>query len=408
MPVLRNIGLLATCRDEGTQDDIHAIEDAALVWEGDTISWVGSDIEIPSEHSTDDVWDAGGNLVVPGLIDCHTHLAFAGTRQDEFVMRVLGKSYLEIAEAGGGIASTVKTTREASLETLTEQCLGILEHMKALGVTTVECKSGYGLDTETELRLLEVYDQLSEIQPLTIVPTFLGAHTIPPEHKESREEYIALLHDEMLPKVSENKLAEFCDIFVEDGAFSPDEARAILNRASELGFKLKLHVDQLSDIGGAALAVEVGAVSADHLERISKDGITALAGSNITAVTLPIASLYTFQTPLNARKLLEKGIPVAVATDFNPGSAPSYVLPFAMVLACTLNRMTPNEVLKGVTITAAKAICRADRLGSIEPGKAADFAIIESPDVPFWMYHHRENTCIATIKNGTKVFERSH
>jgi imidazolonepropionase len=272
--------------------------------------------------------------------------------------------------------------------------------MVELGVTTVECKSGYGLDLESELKLLRVYRRLGAARGVRIVATFLGAHTVPPEYATDRGAYVDLLIQEMLPRVSREGLASFCDVFVEETAFTRAEARRILQSASQFGLAAKLHVDQLTAGGGAELAAEVGAVSADHLECISDAGIRALADSSVVAVSLPVASLYLAQAPLPARRLLAAGVPVAVATDFNPGSAPTNHLPMAMLLACTTQRMTPAEVLKGCTLYAAQALGLDGRIGSLEAGKAADFALIDAPDVNHWLYQFRANACLATVIGG--------
>ncbi len=407
MPVLYNIGYLAACRDEGEQKDIHPIKNAALVWKNSTIEWVGPESELPEQYKNWDHIDAGKQLVVPGLIDCHTHLAFGGWRSDEFAMRMEGKSYLDISNAGGGILSTVKATREAKKIELINRCEHFLDAITILGITTIEAKSGYGLDLASEIKLLQVYRHMNKSQPVEIVPTFLGAHTFPPEYWDDHPAYIRQITEEMIPKVGGKQLAEFCDIFVEESAFSVGEAKKILGVAKKYGLRLKLHADQLSDGGGAALAAEVGAISADHLEYISDDGIWAMIKSGVIAVSLPIATLYLNQPHMPARKLIEAGVPVAVATDFNPGSAPSYHLPMAMMLACTMQRMTPAEVLKGTTIYAARAINRQHDRGSLEPGKRADFAIIDAEDVNEWMYHFREQACVSTWIKGRFIYGHS-
>lgn len=404
MPTLINIHYLATCKDEGGQGDIHPIEDAAIVWEDDEILWVGKEKALPEEYAGKEIIDAEGKMVVPGLIDCHTHLAFGGWRPDEFAMRVQGKSYLEIAKSGGGILSTVKATRNATEDELCDKASNFLEQIQKLGVTTVECKSGYGLNLEDELKTLRVYKRLEQQHAIHIVSTFLGAHTVPPEFKNDRDGYISLIIDEMIPAVAEEGLAEFCDVFVEDSAFSVDEARQILVTAQAAGLASKLHADQLTSCGGAELAGELEAVSADHLEQISAEGIAAMADAGVVGVTLPLASLYTQEPPLDCRKLVDGGVEVAVATDFNPGSAPSFNLPLAMMLACNQGHLTPNEVLKGATIYAAKAIHRDRNQGSIQAGKLADFALIDAPDPNFWMYHFRENSCAGLVLQGKKVF----
>ncbi|HSR49425.1 MAG TPA: imidazolonepropionase [Acidobacteriota bacterium] len=403
MPVLSNIEALAACREEGGQSEIHLIEDAALVWEGDLISWVGRRTEVPSRYRDEPLHDARGALVVPGLIDCHTHLAFGGWRADEFAQRIAGTSYLDIARAGGGIARTVRETRAISSRDLLGRCDGFLDQITRLGVTTVECKSGYGLDWENEHKLLKVYERLAHTHPLRVIPTFLGAHTLPPEMSGDRQRYVRLIIEEMIPQVAEEGLAGFCDVFVEDTAFTIDEARQILEAGLRHGLKPKLHADQLSDTGGASLAAEMGAVSADHLEQISRQGIEDMANAGVVAVSLPLASLYLDQPFMPARDLIEAGVAVAVATDFNPGSAPSFHLPLAMMLACTRQRMTPSEVLKGVTLYAARALDLEDRLGSLEPGKEADFTLIDAPSVDHWLYHFRSNACLGSYVAGVAL-----
>jgi len=403
MPKLINIGYLATCRDEGKQHDIHPIHDAAVVWKESEIVWVGKQKELPAEYDDEQSYDAGKGMVIPGLIDCHTHLAFGGWRPDEFEMRLKGKSYLDIGKAGGGILSTVRDTRKANAEELYEKAAGFLGEMAKLGVTAVECKSGYGLSVEEELKILGVYKRLSEEQPMHIVSTFLGAHTFPAEYKDDTQGYIDLVINEMIPAVAELGLAEFCDIFVEDSAFSVDEARRILVTAQAAGMAPKLHADQLTSCGGAELAADLEAASADHLEKISDKGILAMAQAGVVGVTLPLASLYTQEPPLDCRKLVDAGVEVAVATDFNPGSSPTYDLPLAMMLACNQGRLTPSEALKGATIYAAKAIHRQRDIGSIEPGKSADLALIDAPDPNFWMYHFRRDVCREVFLKGEKL-----
>ncbi|MEO8227335.1 MAG: imidazolonepropionase [Gemmatimonadota bacterium] len=396
--------MLATCRADGPQSEIHLVEHAAIAWNGPLVAWAGAEADVPEAYRVADVEDAGGCLVVPGLVDCHTHLAFGGWRADEFAQRALGVSYLEIAKAGGGIASTMRRTRAASPDELFQRCEGFLAEMAALGVTTVECKSGYGLDVPNELKLLEVYRRLARASALTIVPTFLGAHIVPPEHCENRERYVTLLIDELIPAIAREGLARCCDVFLEDTAFSIDEARRILLAGKAAGLAPKLHADQLSDGGGAALAAEVGAVSADHLEYVSDAGVARLRDAGVVAVSLPLATLYLRQPPMPARRLIDAGVRVAVATDFNPGSAPSYHLPLAMTLACTLQRMTPAEALKGATSIAAAALGLAATHGSLEPGKRTDLAIIDAESVDQWLYHFRPNACVRTVAGGTTVW----
>jgi imidazolonepropionase len=276
--------------------------------------------------------------------------------------------------------------------------------MTTLGVTTIEAKSGYGLDREHELELLRVYQRLAQVEPVAIVATLLGAHVVPTEYRDRRDAYVALLIDELIPAVAAERLATACDVFVEESAFGVDEARRILLAGKEAGLAPRLHADQLSSCGGAELAAEVGALSADHLEHVSEGGIAAMAERGVVAVSLPIASLYLNQPPMPARRLIAAGVSVAVATDFNPGSAPSYHLPLAMTLACTLQRMTPAEALKGATHYAAKALGLERRVGSLERGKAADFAVIDAPDVEHWLYHLRPNACRLTVAGGRVIW----
>jgi imidazolonepropionase len=426
MPVLRNVGLAVTCAAAGGQDAIHPIARAALVWDGGRILWIGEERALPAAYASMPHEDAGGRLLIPGLIDCHTHLAFGGWRAEEFERRLRGESYLDIARAGGGIASTVRATRSATADALAARALATLDAMARLGVTTVECKSGYGLDRDTELKLLEVYRNLasssssssssssasssssspspaSPSQPLRLVSTFLGAHVVPAEYRDRRQAYIDLLCHDLIPEIAQRGLASFCDVFVEETAFSLDEARTILRAGQAHGLRSKLHADQLHDGGGAALAAEVGAVSADHLEHVSEDGIARMRDAGVVAVSLPIATLYLHAPPMPARRLIEAGVAVAVATDFNPGSAPSYHLPLALTLACTLQRMTPAEALKGATLYAARAIGLEQEIGSLEPGKSADFALIDAPDVTTWLYHFQPNACAATWVRGQRV-----
>lgn len=402
MPLLTNISHLYTCAGDGQGEAGH-VADAALAWEGAVVRWVGVAKDLPAEFKSWEMEDAEGRIVIPGLIDCHTHLAFGGWRADDFERRIKGDSYLQIAEAGGGIASTVAKTRALSEAELADRAEECLEDVVSLGVTTVEAKSGYGLTVADELKTLRAYRALASRQPVRLVPTFLGAHTVPPEYKERRAEYIKLVIDEMLPAVAQEKLATFCDAFVEASAFTHDESRAIFAAAKALGLVPKLHADQLTANGGAELAAEVGAASADHLEHISDAGIAAMRKAGTVAVSLPLATLYLNASPLPARKLIDAGVPVAVATDFNPGSAPSWHLPLAMMLACNLQRMTPAEVLVGATRMAARAL-RRDDVGVLAPGKQADFALLEADDLTQWLYHFRPNACVRTVIGGATVW----
>jgi imidazolonepropionase len=403
VPVLRNIAQLATCPPGNPQDNAGLISQAALAWDDGRIQWVGPYRELPAAFRAQPVIDCERRLVVPGLIDCHTHLCFGGWRGDEFEARLQGASYQEIAAAGGGIVRTVATTRGASAGDLKRKAGAALDAMLRLGVTTVECKSGYGLDEANELKQLEVYRRLDAEHAVDLVPTFLGAHMVPPEQRQHRERYVELLCDVLIPRVAQRRLARFCDVFVETGAFTVAEARRILTAARAHGLGLKVHADQLSSGGGAALAARMGAVSAEHLEYASDRDIGALAASGTVAVSLPLASLYLGERYLPARKMLAAGVAVAVATDFNPGSAPSYHLPLAMTLACLNQAMTPQEALMGVTTVAARAVSLQEDRGSLLPGFRADLVIIDAPSLSHWLYHFVPNACIRVLKNGTWV-----
>ncbi len=400
MPLLKEISYLATCRDKGGQGDIHSISDAAVAWRDGRIAWVGREEELPAEYRSEPVYSAGGRMVIPGLVDCHTHLAFGGWRPREFALRMRGMSYLDIAQEGGGILSTMKATREADAGELFRKASGFLEEMIRLGVTTVECKSGYGLSPEEELKLLRVYQRLSEEGLQHIVPTFMGAHAIPPEYEDDREGYLDVVCEEMIPAVAEEGLADFCDVFAEESAFTIGEARRVLEKGKENGLEPKLHADQLSSGGGAELAGELEAASADHLECVTEKGIAAMAEAGVVGVTLPLASLYTRQQPLDCRRLVEAGVPLAVATDFNPGSAPSFDLHLAMMLSCTQGWLSPAQALKGATIYAARALRREREVGSVEEGKWADLAVVNAPDPEFWMYHFRPGTVTQVFQRG--------
>jgi len=398
--VLRNISQLATCPADTAQQDARLIDNAALVYEDNRIVWVGSESQIPGSFVGHESIDCGQRLVIPGLIDCHTHLCFGGWRGDEFEMRLQGQSYQDIAASGGGIRSTVAATRADSTKKLLEKAMRSLEGILDLGITTVECKSGYGLEYDTELKQLKVYRKLNDMQPVELISTFLGAHMVPDEHQEDREAYIRLLCEVLIPEVSEQKLARFCDVFVEQGAFSITEAKTILDAARRAGLGLKVHADQLSNGGGAQFAAAMDAVSAEHLEYADADGIKALALAGTVAVSLPLASLYLNERYLPARKMLDAGVKVAVATDFNPGSAPSYHLPLAMTLACLNQKMTPQEVIMGATTVAARALSEEGRIGSLLPGFDADITIIDAPSINQWLYHFRANACCGVIKSG--------
>ena len=400
--VLRNIGTLAVCRKQHAED-FSECRNAALAWRDGRIAWFGADADLPAEFHAVPATDADAGLVTPGLIDCHTHMGFGGWRSDEFALRCAGKSYLEIARSGGGIQSTVAATRATDRDTLLQRCSQFAAEMLQLGVTSFEAKSGYGLSVEAECKQLQVYRALADGIPQTVVVTFLGAHTIPPEYRCRRAEYVALLRDQLIPQIAGEGLARFCDIFVEETAFSIAEARQILAAARDHGLGIKVHADQLTSSGGAELAAEFEAISAEHLEFCSDRGLIAMSKAGVVAVSLPLASLYLGDTYLDARRCLQAGVDVAVASDFNPGSAPSFHLPLALTLACLKQGMTPTQALHGATINAAKALDLEQEIGSIEVGKRADLARFDAPNVNHWLYHFRANACQGVVINGNPV-----
>ena len=350
-----------------------------------------------------EILDAGGCLVTPGLVDAHTHLVFGGFRQNELALKLQGVSYLEILARGGGILSTVAATRRASEEELCEKARKDLEEMLKLGITTVEIKSGYGLDLETEMKQLQVVKRLSEEGKQDLASTFLGAHALPPEYKDNREAYICLLTEEVIPKVAEEGLAEFCDVFCETGVFTAEETRRILEAGKAHGLIPKIHADEIDAIGGSELTKEVGAVSAEHLIQCKESGIRAMKEAGTVACLLPATSFYLGADFAPAREMIEAGVPVAMATDYNPGSCPSLNLQFVMNLGCLRYRMTPEEVLTAVTLNAAAAIRRADRLGSLEPGKQADLVIWDAPDLEYICYRMGSNLAKQVFKKGERV-----
>ncbi|MCS6975665.1 MAG: imidazolonepropionase [Gemmatales bacterium] len=383
--------------------ELHVIPNGSLLLEGEEIAWLGPASDLPPLPSGTQVLDASGKIVIPGFVDCHTHLIFAGDRADEFEMRIEGLSYQEIAARGGGIIRTVSATRQASREQLLEATQRRLNRLLSYGVTTVEIKSGYGLSLADEVRLLEVTRDLAAEHACEVVPTFLGAHEVPPEFRQDRRGYVQLIVEEMVPVVAEGKLAEFCDVFCEQGVFDPSETERILKAAQDYGLKLKLHADEFSNQGGAELASRYGAVSADHLICISESGIEALRRSGTVAVLLPGTSWFLRVNYAPARRLIDAGVPVALATDCNPGSCMTENLPLIGSLACIHLRMLPSEVLTALTLNAAAALGRSDRIGSLEVGKQADVVICDVTDYRQLFYHFGVNHAHTVIKRGRVV-----
>lgn len=400
--LVTNIGLLASpegrqARGGAAQGSIRFLKDAWILCENGRISALGTG-EPPVEEARR--IDAAGCLVTPGLVDAHTHLIFGGWRQNELALKLHGVSYLEILAAGGGILSTVKATREATEDELFEKACDALDEMLELGVTTAEAKSGYGLDLETELKQLRVIRRLDEEHPMDLAATFLGAHALPPEYREDREAYLRLLCDEVIPRVAEEKLAEFCDVFCETGVFTAAESKRILEAGKRCGLIPKIHADEIDPIGGSQLTKEVGAISAEHLIVCPTEGIEAMAQAGTVACCLPATSFYLGSTYAPVRDMIAAGVPVALASDFNPGSCPSLNLQFVMNLGCLRYRMTPEEMLTGVTLNAAAAINRAESIGSIETGKLADLVVWDAPDLDTLGYRMGSNLTRIVIKKG--------
>ncbi len=386
------------------------IRSGAVVVKGSEIFWVGKTEELDQKfilRGNGRAIDARGKTVMPGLIDAHTHLVFAGSRENEFEQRIKGLSYLEIAERGGGILSTVEATRKASFDELFSLGKKRLDRMLSKGVTTLEAKSGYGLSLQDEVKILRVIRALQESHPVEIVPTFLGAHTIPREFQGARSRYIDLVTEEMIPRVAQERLAEFCDVFCEEKAFTVDESRKILDKGKEYGLKPKIHADQLSSGGGAELAAEVGAFSADHLEYVNRRGIEKMAEKGVTAVLLPGASFFlSMKRYPPAREMIEEGVAVCLATDLNPGSSMTESLPLIMTMGCTMFKMSPNEVIQGTTVQAAKSMGREKRLGSLEAGKQADLILLDIPNYRYLPYHFGVDHTELVVKKGRVVYQR--
>ncbi len=390
--------------------EVQAIRGGALAAKDGVIVDVGPTEEVLARVQTGPgtrIIDARGRAVIPGLVDPHTHTCFAGDRAEEFALRLAGATYQELAARGGGILSTVRATREATQAALVDAGLKRLDAMALTGTTTVEIKSGYGLTTADEIKQLRAIREMSRRHPLDIVPTFMGAHEVPPEYRERREAFVNLLVNEMLPAVAaEPGLAQYVDVFTEKGVFSVDESRQILEKAKELGFRVKVHADELSDLGGSALAAELGAASADHLLFANDADLSAMADAGTVAVCLPGTAFCLMNVPYaNARRMIDLGCTVALASDFNPGSCPAYAMPFIMTLACMHMKLDPSEALAAATINAAAAIGMQTRVGSLEVGKQADAVILDLPSHRHIPYRMGQGVVACVIKKGRLLVE---
>ena len=402
--LVTNIGMLATplgsaARKGPEQGQIQVLKDAWVLIRGnERVAQVGSG-PAPAVPGAQ-VVDAGGNLVTPGLVDAHTHLVFGGWRQNELGMKLHGKTYLEIQNAGGGIQSTTNATRRATEEELTAKAASALDEMMSFGVTTCEAKSGYGLALEHELKQLRAIRRLQESHPMDIAATFMGAHLVPAEYKQNRAEYIRLVCEEMIPTVKEQGIARFCDVFCEADTFTVEESRQVLEAGLKHGLRPKIHADEIEAIGGSQLAGELGAISAEHLIVCPPEGIESLARGGVIACLLPATSFNLGAVYAPARDMVKAGVPVAMATDFNPGSCPCLNLQFVINLGCLKYRLTPEEVLTAVTLNGAAAIGLADQAGSVEPGKLGDLVIWDAPDLDYICYRVGSNLARTVIKRG--------
>jgi imidazolonepropionase len=416
--LIKNAAELVTCASHAARrgqemSALGVIADGAVVIEQGKITDVGATKAVLArlgksgrDLSSFETIDAAGKAVLPGFVDSHTHFVFGGYRADEFSWRLKGDSYMDILERGGGILSTVRATRNASREELIASGLKRLDSMLSFGVTTLEGKSGYGLDMETEIKQLEVMAKLNRLHPVDVVSTFMGAHAVPPEYKGRNDAYIDFLLSEALPEVALRHLAEFCDVFCEKNVFSVEQSRRLLTNAAKAGLRPKLHADEIVSLGGAELAAEVGAISADHLLHASDAGIEAMAKAGVVATLLPATAFGLREPYARGRFMIDAGCAVALATDFNPGSCFSESIPLVAATAALYMHLLPEEIVTALTINGAAALGRANITGSLDCGKQGDVIILENPSYRFIPYHIGVSTVEKTIKNGVVVFDR--
>ncbi|MFC9598153.1 imidazolonepropionase [Peribacillus butanolivorans] len=394
-------------RSKEAMSDLGLIEDGSLWMENGLIQAVGTTKEIEELYADRlhevEVFDASGHLVTPGLVDPHTHVVYGGSRASEFEMRLEGATYMDIMNAGGGIHATTRMTREASEEELMEQTIRRLDSFLAHGVTTVEGKSGYGMNLETELKQLRVMKKLQEKHPIDLVPTFMGAHAVPKEFKGREDDFVDHLINEMLPIVAQEKLAEFNDVFCEKGVFTPEQSERILEAGKNYGLIPKIHADEIESYGGAELAAKIGAISAEHLLKASEEGIQDMAKSGTIACLLPATALYLREEAAAGRRMIDEGVAVAISTDCNPGSSPTTSMPLVMNLACISMRLTPAEALTAATYNAACAINRQEKVGSLEVGKQADVVLWNVENYQELQYLFGVNHVKSVWKKGVQV-----
>ncbi len=414
--IIKNIDNLITlkgpnrARVKEEMRDIGLINNGVVAIKGDKIIYIGKG-ELPLDietHENTIIIDGEGKTVTPGLVDSHTHLIHGGSREHELSMKLKGAKYLDILEAGGGIHSTVNATREASFDQLYDKAKKSLDIMLGFGVTTVEAKSGYGLeDFNTEIKQMEVANKLNKEHHVDVVSTFMGAHAIPPKYKDNPKDFIGIIINEMIPQVADKKLAKFCDVFCEKGVFSIEETREILEAGIKHGLLPKVHADEIEPLGGAELAAEVGCISADHLVAASVKGIKMMAEKGVIANLLPGTS-FNLQSGkfAQAKKMIEEGVPVALSTDYNPGSCPTENMQLVMSFASIIMKLTPEEVITASTINGAASLKLEEEIGSLEVGKKADLVIFDAPNLDYIIYHFGINHTDKVIKSGKLVFEK--
>ncbi|MCT4687275.1 imidazolonepropionase [Vallitalea sp.] len=408
--IIKNASQLVTCsgfkaKKGKEMNDLGIIENGAVVIEEGIIKWVGKTLDIPRQfEKVAEVIDATNKTVLPGFIDSHTHFVFGGYREEEYSWRLKGDDYMEIMQKGGGIVNSVRQTKEASKDYLIRIGMKRLDSMLSFGVTTVEGKSGYGLDYDTEIKQLEVMKKLDIRHKIDVVPTFLGAHAVPQDYKGREDKFIDLMINEVLPHVIDKDLAEFCDVFCEKGVFSLKQSERILSAAKEKGLKLKIHADEIVQLGGADLAAKLGAVSADHLLRASDEGIREMAKNDVVATLLPGTAFSLREDFARARYMIDNDLAVALATDFNPGSCFTESIPLIIALATLYMNMSIEETITALTINGAAALDKADYIGSIDVGKKGDVVIHEYPSYKFIPYHIGVSTAEKVIKDGQMVY----